>query len=197
MTETSPNDVKPKSDPFDPERLRLSQDYAVSLGVQKKTLTIPTRKPDGTWWVQTPVDEEYQMPVCVLELKEEREIYLVDSDLRAELATESTVGPRLMVPTLNRQGVLFFWPIRLPGADGKLDEWSRSAAEAADLARGRWIRVASNMSLGAYEVFTTSAALPDPIWPDKPIHELLRIAFKDRVIDTFDHPVLRRLRGEL
>jgi hypothetical protein len=28
------------------------------------------------------------------------------------------------------------------------------------------------------------------------LKELLRIAFKDRFIDTYEHPVLRRLRGE-
>jgi hypothetical protein len=27
--------------------------------------------------------------------------------------------------------------------------------------------------------------------------EILRIAFKDRYIDSMDHPVLRKLRGEL
>lgn len=188
--------VKSKSDPFDPRRLRLSQDYASSLGVNKKLLTVPIRKPDKTWWVQTHPDEEYQMLTCVLELKEDREIYLVDQDLRYELATESTVGPRLLVPTINRQGVLFVWPIRLPGPDGKLDDWNRSACEAAEMARGKWIRTAANMSLGAYDVFTTDAKLPDPVWPAMPFHELLRIAFKDKVIDTLEHPVLRRLRGE-
>ena len=29
------------------------------------------------------------------------------------------------------------------------------------------------------------------------IEELLRTAFKDRFISTLDHPVLRRLRGEV
>ena len=36
---------------------------------------------------------------------------------------------------INRQGVLFLWPIRLPGADGKIDDWSRSAMDAADEAK--------------------------------------------------------------
>ena len=59
---------------------------------------------------------------------------------------------------INRQGVLFLWPIRLPGADGKLDDWSRSAMDAADEAKSRWVRITANMSLGAYDVAVASGS---------------------------------------
>ena len=61
---------------------------------------------------------------------------------------------------------------------------------------GKWVRVAANMSLGAYEVYEASANLPDPEWPDKSFAELLQVAFRDKHIATLDHPVLKRLRGE-
>ena len=97
---------------------------------------------------------------------------------------------------INKQGVVFIWPVRLPGQDGKIDDWSRSAIEAADMAGREWVRVTSNMSLGAYEVHTAQAELGDPTWPTQDFRELLRIAFKDRHITDLDHPVLQRLRGE-
>ena len=75
------------------------------------------------------------------------------------LADEKTFSPRLLVTAINRQGVLFLWPIRLPGADGKIDDWSRSAMDAADEAKSRWVRVTSNMSLGAYEVAVASGQI--------------------------------------
>jgi hypothetical protein len=37
----------------------------------------------------------------------------------------------------------------------------------------------------------------EPEWPEVPFGELLRIAFRDRLIESLDHPVLRRLRGEI
>ena len=37
---------------------------------------------------------------------------------------------------INRQGNVFLWPIRMPGPDGKILEWHRSAAEAAAVAPG-------------------------------------------------------------
>jgi hypothetical protein len=52
------------------------------------------------------------------------------------------------------------------------------------------------MSLGAYDVFEATGQLGEPEWPTVPFRELLRVAFKDRLIDRADHPVLRRLRGE-
>jgi hypothetical protein len=59
----------------------------------------------------------------------------------------------------------------------------------------RWVRVKANMSLGAYEIFEAEASIPDPEWPDVPFQELLRIGFRDRLIDRLDHPVIKRLRG--
>jgi hypothetical protein len=102
-----------------------------------------------------------------------------------------------LATAINRQGVLFLWPIRLPGADGKIDEWSRSALDAADEAKTRWVRVTSNMSLGAYEVAVASAQVAEPDWPDLSFQEIIKIAFRDKMVSDWNHPVLQRLRGEV
>ena len=77
----------------------------------------------------------------------------------------------------------------------KHNEWHRSAAEAAELAMHRWVRLSANMALGAYEIFEAIGNLPEPIWPELPFSEILRIAFRDRMIESLDHPVVQRLRG--
>lgn len=173
--------------------LRLSQDFA-SVGVKKALLTVPVRKPAKEWFVRT--NPALRIETAVLELKEERETYIVSRTLWPELASESTFGPRALLAAMNRQSVLHVWPIRLPGPDGKIDDWNRSALEAASMAETQWVRVAANMHLGAYDVYTATADWPAPEWPDLPFNELLRIAFKGRIIDTLDHPVIKRLRGE-
>jgi len=183
-------------DPFDISRLRLSQDFVAAAGVKKILNTVPVRKPSKEWFVQTHPDESYRLQTCVVELKEDSETYLVDQSLWHDLASESTFSPRALITTINRQGVLFLWPIRLPGSDGRLDEWSRSAMEAATHAAGKWVRVQANMSLGAYEMYEAAGQWAGPDWPDMPFQDLLRIAFKDRFITNYDHPVLKRLRGE-
>jgi hypothetical protein len=183
-------------DPFDPASLRLSHDFA-ALGVKKALLTVPVRKPDKSWWVRVHPGDDYALQTAVIELKEERETYLVAPALWPQLAAEATFSPRALFTTINRQGVLFLWPIRLPGSDGKVDAWSQSALEAAQKARKGWVRVAANMALGAYEVWEASGDLGEPDWPDKPFRELLATGFKGKLIDSVDHPVLRKLRGEV
>jgi hypothetical protein len=184
-----------EQDPFDPARLRLPQNFGEMVGVKKALLTVPVRKPNRQDFIRVHPSEDYRLETAVLELKDERESYLVDPGLWAELPGE--IVPKVLFTTINRQGVLMLWPVRLPGEDGRHDEWNRSALEAAEMAQSRWVRVAANMSLGAYEVFEATGALPDPTWPDLSLHEILKIAFKGRYIAELDHPVIRRLRGEL
>ena len=59
----------------------------------------------------------------------------------------------------------------------------------------KWVRIKANMSLGAYEIFSAESVMQDPTWPELPFNELLRIAFRDRIISSADHPVVKRLRG--
>ncbi len=185
-----------EADPFDPESLRLSQKFASGLGVKKQLMTMPVRKPSKEKWIRVHPDEEYRLQTMVLELKDEREVYLIDPDFWPTLASESTVSARTLLTAIDRQGALFLWPVRLPGPNGKVDNWSRSSLEGAELATKQWVRIAANMDVGAYDVFTTSAPLPEPEWPDVQFRELLKIAFKDRFIDSLDHPVLKRLMGK-
>lgn len=184
-------------DPFDVDSIRLSQDFHQDLGVKRALLTIPVRKPDGTWFFRVQPGEEYRLQTVVLELKEEREIYLVSRALWDKLSTENCFSPRVVFTAINRQGTLFLWPIRLPRPDGRQDNWSASALEAAKMGMNKWTRMTANMNLGAYEVFTATGTIPEPEWPDEPFEEILRIAFKDRFIEGHDHPVLKRLRGEV
>ena len=175
--------------------MRLSQDFGATLGVKKQLITVPVRKPHRQEFVRTHADPGFQFETAVLELKEEREVYLVDRPLWDELAGE--ISPRLLITTITRQGVVSLWPLRLPGEDGRSDEWGRSALEAAKLAQTSWVRVAPNMNLGAYEVSTGAVNIPAPVWPDITFEALITIAFKDRFIKTSDHPVLRRLRCDV
>jgi hypothetical protein len=180
---------------FDLSRLRLAQNFSESIGVKKALLTVPVRKPNRQEFVRVHPDENMRLETAVLELKEDRETYLVEPELWAELAGELT--PKALFTAINRQGVLTIWPVRLPGEDGRHDEWNRSALEAAQMAMNRWVRVAANMSLGAYEVYEASADLPDPQWPDLNFQQILEVAFKDRFVRSLDHAVVRRLRGDL
>ena len=51
------------------------------------------------------------------------------------------------------------------------------------------------MSLGAYDIFEATANIPDPVWPELSFTDILKIAFRDKLIDRPDHPVIQQLRG--
>ncbi|MGC2641258.1 MAG: hypothetical protein WA406_06100 [Pseudolabrys sp.] len=182
--------------PFDPAALRLDQSFADTVGVKKHLVTVPVRKPNRQDFVRVHSHLEYRLtPAAIIEVKEDREVYLVTPNIARELAGEFTAAT--LFTTINRQGVLHLWPVKLPGPDGKHNEWHRSAAEAAELAMKGWIRVTANMSVGAYEVFEAIGDLPEPEWPEIPLPEILKIAFSDRIVDRTDHPLVQRLRGQV
>jgi hypothetical protein len=184
-------------DPFDPASLRLTQDFVATAGVKKALLSVPVRRPDKSWFCRVHPDPNYRLPVAVVELKEDREVYLIAPALRAELATEPTFRIKMLATAVNRQGVVFLWECSMPRPDGRADEWGRTALEALELATKCWVRVVANMSLGAYDCYQAEGQLSEPEWPTASMGELLRIAFKDRYINSMDHPVLRKLRGEV
>ena len=183
-------------DPFDPEALRLPQDFTVALGVQTVLTHVPVRKPAKEWFIRVHPDPAYQLQTAVIELKEEQEVYLVRPELWPYLVSESTFTYKKFFTAMNRQGVLFLWALRLPSTEGRRDNWSTSALEAAHLAMSRWVRVQADVTLGAYRVQTSEHAV-EPTWPSESLGELLRIAFRDRYIDALEHTILRQLRGEV
>ncbi len=184
-----------KSEIANISKLRLSQNFGDQIGVRKLITTIPVRRPGRQDFIQVHPSDDYRLETAVIELKEERETYLVAPELWPEVSGE--LVPKILHTYISRQGVLSLWPIRLPSEDGRIDTWNASAMEAAELARARWIRIAAKMSLGAYEVFEATSSLPEPEWPELDLQAILGIAFRDRYITNFDHPVLRRLRGDL
>jgi hypothetical protein len=188
-------DPKPTSeapDPFDPAALRLDPSFE-SPGVKKLLMTVPVKKPSSQHFVRVHSDLEFRGNFAVIDLKDDREVYLLTPAAAAQLPGE--YKQCMLFTSITRQGTIFLWPVTLPGSDGKTNEWHRSAAEAAALAQERWIRVKANMNLGAYEIYAAEAPLPDPEWPDYTFRELLRTAFKDRFVDSLDHPVIKKLRG--
>jgi hypothetical protein len=184
----------PPPDPFDLASLRLNPSFIETAGVKKVTNTIPVRKPNAQNFIRIHPNPEYRENFAVIELKDEREHYLVRPELLPHLSGEVVL--KTFYWGISRQGVGFIWPIRLPAPDDRRSDWTRSAREAAEMAMSRWVRVKANMSLGAYEMTVADSEIADPVWPELSFQEIIRVAFKELMITSLDHPVIRRLRGQ-
>jgi hypothetical protein len=129
----------------------------------------------------------------VIEMAEEREFYLVSRWLHDELASE--IVPVVLFTIVDPHGNLSLWPVKIARDGGRSNHWHESALSAAASAMTAWVRVQANMDLKSYDVFLAEGKLPDPRWPDMSFPSMLRIAFRDRLISSLEHPLIAKLRG--
>ncbi len=177
----------------DYSRFRISEDSSPELGVVKQ-LVVKVRKPRAQEFVRVHSSEEYQIVIYILELEEDGNTYLIESDMKDYLAGE--IGLRKLVTAISRDNEIFLWPLKL-GQNGKYNSWNTSALEAAERAKEKWTRLSSNQQEGLYDTHTAIGSLPEPRWPNMQFNEILDIAFRNKIINTLDHPVIKKLKGAL
>src|SRR5262245_58349291 len=144
----------------DISKLRLSQEFLETAGAKKVLTTVPVRKPRRQDFVRVHPDAAYREAFAIIELEDDRERYLVTREIAAALPGE--IQTEMLFTAINRQRVVFLWPVRLPASDGRVNEWHRTRRDAAERAMHLWIRVTANMSLGAYEITDAPRKIPEP-----------------------------------
>jgi hypothetical protein len=182
-------------DPYDPANIRIDQ-TDLNKGVAKKLLiNIRVNKPKKQEFFRVHPSEDYRVTVALFEDEGdsiEKEKFIILPTARAYL-NDNEYAISTLYLYVTRQGTPGIWPIRLENE--KSNPWQKTSSKAALSAMTKWTRIAANMSDGQNDVFEAVADLGDPVWPDKSMRELLHIAFKDKIIDSEDHPMIRKLRG--
>ena len=181
--------------PFDPEKLSLKGNPAEAIGVKRALVHVPVRKPNRQEFFRVHPDAAFRNPMAILDLKAEGEIYLVTPEVAAAIPGE--VKPVMLTTCINRQGVVFLWPVPMPREDGRELAWHVTAREAAARAETKWVRMVANMGAAAYDVYEAPGEIADPNWPEHTFQKLLEVAFGNgHLVDTEDHPVLKQLLGQ-
>jgi hypothetical protein len=198
-TVVRPEDAEPTGpNPFDVSRLRLAGDDDAALGVRELVVCVPYRKPSKEQFFRVHPGDAYRCTGGLIELKEDGGDYFwVDPSLWPHLADEPTFGRRLVVTAITRQGCVFLWGLRLPAPDGKVPDWVTIPMEAAKAAETKWTKLSWNMGQSRHQIRVTDHLADEPVWPTQEFTELLRLAFGERTIASLEHPVLKRLRGEI
>ena len=187
---------QPDSAPVnDLSALRLPANYGGTLGVKKLLTTVPVTKPKKSSFFRSHTDEAMRFPAMLLENKEANESYLVTPDVAQSIS--ELVRPVVLQAAIDRQNNMFLIPVPLPDSSGKRNPWHESRAQAVEHAKSKWIRISSNMHLGNYEVYEAEGTLPDPEWPSCTMDELVRIAFRGKITDSLEHPVVQSLLGRV
>jgi hypothetical protein len=98
MPTDKPNLVGPE---FDPEALRLDQSFLYgSTSVKKLPATVPVRKPNPQNFVRTHPDVAHRLTAALIELRDDREVYLVSPTVAQGQVSE--FSPCRLFATINR-----------------------------------------------------------------------------------------------
>ncbi|MCX6975539.1 MAG: hypothetical protein NTZ94_14860 [Verrucomicrobia bacterium] len=175
------------------DTLRVVPEGTDGALVQQLLNHVPVRKPSKEWFFR--IHPTYSLDALIVELKEEGDTLLVAPSLQGYLLDEKCVCHRTLRLGINRQGNVFVWPVRRP-LEGRKDGWATTSCDAVALAEVNWTRMQADMNLGGYKLAVAKVE-GEPKWPEQDFPEILRLAFKGAVVDSLDHPTLKRLRGDI
>src|SRR5262245_43780012 len=109
-----------ETDPFDPQRLRLSAADMQAPATEEK-LTVEVRKPNRTDFNRVHPSSDYTIDLEMLEF--DRRLYVVDLSVRPLLRLDTK--PMQIFTCVSRAGAVFLWAISLnTGSD---NPWVTSA----------------------------------------------------------------------
>jgi hypothetical protein len=172
--------------------LRLTHDEAGQIGTAEVLAHVAVRKPSSSEFVRVNPDPEMSIATSIF-VDPEREVFLVMPELRDILV--AGVKSMQLVTVVNQRGSVMLWPIALGDGTGRRNAWHETAREAAELAKTEWVKIVSDMPSGCYRIYKALGPLPDPVWPNKSLSELLRLAFRNRIVDHTDHPIVKQSLG--
>jgi len=183
----------PKDMSFDLDSLALPQGFANLTEVKSEVLVVPLKKPGKQTWFATHPDSACWMITAVLKDESEDDSYIIAPALWAAL--EGEWAAKALVPCITRQGSYCVWPIRLPDSAGKIDTWNQSALEVVRKNGGQWMRITSDHDTKTYRALLPVSPFDPPAWPED-LKSMIKVAIKGHVIDSIEHPLVKRLRGE-
>jgi hypothetical protein len=172
--------------------LKLSPDEAGQIGTEEVLAHISVRKPSKTEFVWVHPDPAMSLATSIF-VDHEGDIYFVAPAARNLLV--AGVKAMLLVATVNQRGLFFLWPIGLGDGTGRRNAFHDTARKGSELAKHEWTKVIPDMAAGYYRLFKALGELPKPVFPEKPFEELLRIAFRGRIIDNENHTVVKQAVG--
>jgi hypothetical protein len=179
--------------------LVVSTEETALLGTKEILTNIAVRKPKKIEWFRTHPTAHYG-PCVIFEVKVQMntENYLVIPAVwnvfKDDLLKSHTKKVVLRV-SITRGGLLFLNPIVAQDPLSKANDFNDTCREASILATTHWMRQEADMAQGKYRMWVAEGDYGEPVWPEFDLHDLIRKAFKGRVVASASHELLEQLRG--
>jgi hypothetical protein len=194
--------------PTEPQQVRSTgsgefnpDDYRYTLASSgpgvRRLLLIPEGRPKNKFF-RLDTRPEYRQEVAVYGHKEgfDDEDYLVAPQVQESLG-ERYVKRAVIRVCVVRPNITRLWAIRYPDNEGRTNTWNSTTWLVAEAAESEWVRFEMNPSGTGWDVVVAETQWPDPEWPVEPMSALIQKAYKGRFINSTDHVILRKLRGEI
>lgn len=194
----APPDFHVKKNIFaDLNALKLSYGEGILAGARETLSRLPVRKANRQEFWRSHPSEDMSLLTAVYEDKDSREIYLIAPNMMGQMSQLGEVTPVKLIPAITRQNVLLLIPAKLPNEASSNTGWQDTMLQATEAAKTKWLRTCADMSLGGYRIWEAEGNLSEPQWPQMTLSEMLEVAFKNRVIDSEDHPIFNKLLGRI
>lgn len=154
---------------------------------------IAVRKPKKDEYFRTHPDPAMSLTSLVWTDPDLGDVYFVAPEAR-QIMTESGRVVTLVL-CQSRLRVNFIWPVNAGGSSGGGRGWVESSHHAVHMGKNLWIKIRGDRPAGMYQVLEAADQRGEPEWPNLDFKELLKLGFKDRLIGSADHPVVRRIQG--
>jgi hypothetical protein len=183
----------------DLEALRKENALAV-VDLVKTAAVVPVRRPINDEFVTVSRKPEHSFPAFLYEDPILGECYVPKTTRDAGWLGDRARPVQLHV-FVSVPGEECLWPVPLPKPGIKENTYSTRQREHADAMLKRepptWASIRSNVITKTYEITWAKGDLGEPKFTDRSMGDMLKAAFgRDCIIDRFDHPALRRIRGE-
>jgi hypothetical protein len=175
------------------DALRQPQDYADFMG-EAVTTTFPVRRLREGLHLRVNGDPAYRLEGQYIAETKSGAFFVFPAFRDAIKPVCKRVTIWLAV---DGHGTYHLLLTKLPLPEMDMHEWYRTARVVAEAATREWVKVTKASSDDGWSYVPVSHQMFEPKWPDKSLEELLRVAFPDRVVNRFDHDLIKQfeMRG--
>jgi hypothetical protein len=184
--------------PPDPKRPKYGR-RQTPAGVEKLPPKLSCGTPGGRGYFVAHPDPDMRALVMLVKPDgkdvDEEDWMLVDADVEDDLADVGVMYELALCRTIN--GGYFLWRIKTETPGGRIDAYNETAREALEEHAGeRWIKLKRPEKSHGYEV-TKGSPVGAIRWPEFEIDDLVKRAFKGRVVSSENNALIRQLRGDI
>ena len=182
-------------DEFSPANLRVLNTIDLRDLVKTELVELSARKPKKDEWFR--VHPEYQQQGGILDIDSENRVFWVSKKIQAQVMHDPCFSFRLCVLCVTHLGVPFIWPVKTDVESGGTgNKWVVIPFAAMTQAKEKWTRLYWSQERREH-IVDSSIYTDEPKFPkDKSFPELLKLAFRDAVVSTPDHPAILSLKGK-